>query len=457
MCKYFRFQAFLRLFAAVMTYPEALEYLFTKLPMYQRIGAAAYKKDLSNTLALLKALGDPHKKFTSIHIAGTNGKGSVTNMLSSICMEAGYRVGWYTSPHLEDFRERIKVNGHMCHEQFVVDFVQRMEPHIEANQPSFFELTVAMAFEYFALQEVEIAVVEVGLGGRLDSTNVITPILSVITNISFDHMQMLGNTLQEIAGEKAGIIKNHVPVVIGEYLPETLPVFEEKALEMQSPIFPAEENVAIEVLSQMPGKLEVNVTYLGQLIYPELICGLSGEYQIRNLRTVIQSTEVLMAKGIELPEEALYEGLRKVIDNTGFAGRWQWLQNHPTLIADCAHNSGGLAALFSQVNTLTYENLHIVTGSVNDKDLDASLSLYPTSAIYYFAKPDIPRGLEAETLQNKAFGFGLKGSVFDSVRDSLYAALNKAGKNDLVLICGSIFVVAEALPAYRDREKALSK
>ena len=369
----------------MMTYKETLDYLFTHLPMYQRIGAAAYKKDLTNTLALLQILDNPQDTFTSIHIGGTNGKGSVSNMLAAVCAEAGYTTGLYTSPHLVDFRERIRVNGVLCEEEFVITFVEKIKPHIDSIQPSFFEITVAMAFDYFRYKNVQIAIVEVGLGGRLDSTNVILPLVSVITNISFDHMQMLGNTLPLIASEKAGIIKPNIPV---------------------------------------------------------------GEYQLQNVGTAIQTIEVMRLQGIEIPDEAIYEGLRNVQSHTGFAGRWQVLQENPLLVADCAHNTGGLSILFKQVKEQSFQQLHIVTGAVNDKDLDAGLNLFPAHAIYYFCKPDIPRGLDAVQLQELALSKGLKGSSFPSVFAALQQALQNAGKNDMILICGSIFVVAEALPAY---------
>lgn len=428
-----------------MNYAEALAYMYAQLPMYHRIGAAAYKKDLTNTLALLTALGDPHTSLTCIHVAGTNGKGSVSNMLASICLEAGYRTGLYTSPHLLDFRERIRVNGEMCDADFVADFITRLQPEIERIQPSFFEITVAMAFSWFAAQDVEIAIIEVGLGGRLDSTNVIRPLVSVITNISFDHMHMLGSTLSAIAGEKAGIIKQGAPVVIGEKHPETMPVFEQKAEEMGAAVFPAEENVSITLLEEEIDALTMHIEYLGQLSYPNITCSLAGHYQLKNIATVIQTIEVMRLQGIEIPDDSIYDGLVHIQANTGFAGRWQVLQKKPLVVADCAHNSGGLALLFKQVGTIPYTQLHIVTGAVNDKDLDASLALFPDHARYYFCRPDIPRGLDAVELQEKARNFDLSGNTYPSVQAALSAALSKAGENDCVLICGSIFVVAEAL------------
>lgn len=431
-----------------MTYSETLDYLFTHLPMYQRVGAAAYKKDLTNTLALLKILDNPQDTFTAIHVGGTNGKGSVSNMLAAVCAEAGYTTGLYTSPHLVDFRERIRVNGHLCEEAFVIAFVAKIQPHIETIQPSFFEITVAMAFDYFRYKNVQIAIVEVGLGGRLDSTNVILPLVSVITNISFDHMQMLGNTLPLIAAEKAGIIKPKVPVVIGEIQNETITVFEEKASACSAALYPAPENVQVELLENNFNKMELNVSYLNQLSYPNLILDLTGVYQLQNVATAIQTIEVMRLQGIEIPDEAIYEGLRTVQSHTGFAGRWQVLQENPLLVADCAHNTGGLQVLFKQVNEQTYQQLHVVTGAVNDKDLDAALNLFPTKANYYFCKPDIPRGLDAVQLQELALSKGLNGATYPSVFAALQQALQIAGKNDMILICGSIFVVAEALPAY---------
>lgn len=432
----------------MMTYKETLDYLFTHLPMYQRIGAAAYKKDLTNTLALLQVLDNPQDAFTSIHIGGTNGKGSVSNMLASVCAEAGYTTGLYTSPHLIDFRERIRVNGHLCEEQFVIAFVEKIRPHIASIQPSFFEITVAMAFDYFRYKNVQIAIVEVGLGGRLDSTNVIVPLVSVITNISFDHMQMLGNTLPLIAVEKAGIIKPQIPVIIGEIQDETIGVFEQKATENNAALYPAPENVQVELLEYNFNNMELNVSYLNQLTYPNLILDLTGDYQLQNVATAIQTIEVMRLQGIEIPDEAIYEGLRAVQTHTGFAGRWQVLQKNPLLVADCAHNTGGLTLLFRQVKEQSYQQLHVVTGAVNDKDLDAGLSLFPAHATYYFCKPDIPRGLDAVHLQELALSKGLKGTSYTSVFAALQQALQNAGKNDMILICGSIFVVAEALPAY---------
>ncbi len=431
-----------------MKYGEALAYLYNHLPMYQRIGAAAYKKDLTNTRALLEVLDNPHLSFATIHVGGTNGKGSVSNMLASICAEAGYTVGLYTSPHLVDFRERIRVNGKVCEEQFVADFVTKMIPHIEQIQPSFFEITVAMAFDYFRWKGIDIGIIEVGLGGRLDSTNVITPKLSVITNIGYDHMQMLGNTLAEIAGEKAGIIKPNVPVVIGEIHSETIGVFESAAEVANATLYATFENVQVTLLERNYNEMELDVTYLNQLIYPNLKTDLTADYQLLNVATTIQSLEVMRLIGIEIPEEAIYEGFSNVKKNTGFAGRWQILKQNPLIIADCAHNADGLHQLFEQVSSIEFETLHIVTGAVNDKDLSKSLDYFPKKAAFYFCKPDIPRGLDADLLQKMASDKGLKGERYENVASALAKAIENATKNDLVLICGSIFVVAEALQAF---------
>lgn len=435
-----------------MTYSETLDYLFTHLPMYQRIGQAAYKKDLTNTIKLAEILGNPQNKFTSIHVAGTNGKGSVSNMLSSVLMEAGYSTGLYTSPHLLDFRERIRFNGKLCEKDFIVDFVARMQTHIEEIQPSFFEITVAMAFEYFAQRQVDIAIIEVGLGGRLDSTNIITPVLSVITNISYDHQNMLGNSLREIAGEKAGIIKAGIPVVIGEFHEETFPVFLEKSILQNSSLFAADKNVTVELIEQHNYLLKLNVSYLNQLSYPNLESDLAGKYQIKNIKTLIQAIEILRSIPIEVPDEAIYEGLKNIKRNTGFAGRWQVIDVNPIIICDCAHNTAGLKELFLQVNSMSFKRLIIVTGAVNDKDLNASLKEFPLEADYYFCTPDIPRGLSANLLQTKASEFNLKGKTFETVEKAIISAKQNAFTEDIILICGSIFVVAEAL-AYFEKNQ----
>ncbi|MFN0276824.1 MAG: bifunctional folylpolyglutamate synthase/dihydrofolate synthase [Chitinophagales bacterium] len=436
-----------------MTYAETLAYLFSHLPMYQRIGAAAYKKDLTNTLKLCSLLNHPQEKFLSIHIGGTNGKGSVSNMLASVLYEAGYTTGLYTSPHLLDFRERIRVNGKMCEENFVISFTEKMQKHIEEIQPSFFEITVAMAFDYFVQTNTDIAVVEVGLGGRLDSTNVISPLLSIITNISYDHMNMLGNTLAEIATEKAGIIKHLRPCVIGEYHTETFPVFLEKTNIESAPLYLAEENVKLEIAEHDLEKVIVNAMYLDQLIYENLQVDLAGTYQLKNIKTVLQSIEILRQKEIEIPEESVYDGLRKVQHNTGFLGRLQILSKSPLILCDCAHNSAGLQALFEQLNKLSFSKLHIVTGMVNDKDPALNLKEFPQNAVYYFCKPNIPRGLDALVLSTQSSKFGLSGACYTSVSHALQSANQQAEKDDVILICGSIFVVANALETFQNQNQ----
>jgi dihydrofolate synthase/folylpolyglutamate synthase len=408
---------------AKMNYQETVGWLFRQLPMYQHQGASAYKKDLTNTLILSEYLHHPERKIKCIHVAGTNGKGSTSHMLASILMEAGYKTGLYTSPHLKDFRERIKINGKEIPEDFVVGFIQKHKTFFESHDLSFFEMTVGLAFEYFAEEQVGIAIIETGLGGRLDSTNIITPLLSVITNIGLDHTQFLGNTPELIAGEKAGIIKPEIPVVIGEYTPKTKPVFLEKAKKTHSDIYFASDLVAEN--------------------YPS---DLVGDYQIHNKKTVLQAIRVLQhQKEFVLSEENIRAGLLHVVKNTGLLGRWQQLQSNPIVICDTAHNRHGLEIVMKQVSQMTFDKLHIVLGVVNDKDLDDVLPLFPAHATYYFCKPNIPRGLDAVLLQEAASHFGLNGKVYPSVTEAYHAALANAQKEDLVYVGGSTFVVAEIL------------
>jgi len=405
-----------------MNYTETLEWMFAQLPMFQRDGKVAFKKDLTNSIAFSKHLNYPEKKFKSIHVAGTNGKGSTSHILASILQEAGYKVGLYTSPHLKDFRERIKINGEIISENEVVDFISENTLFLNRHKPSFFEMTVALAFDCFAKHSVDIALVEVGLGGRLDSTNIITPEVSVITNIGFDHTQFLGETLPEIAFEKAGIIKDGIPAVIGEFQEETYPVFEKVAREHKSPLFLASSTNEINYQSD-----------------------LKGSYQIHNIKTVLQTTAILQTKGFCISEENIKKGLQKVIENTGLLGRWQTLKDQPKVICDTGHNKEGLYYVFKQLKEETFEKLHIVFGVVNDKDLNSILPLFPKNAIYYFCKPNIPRGLNANDLQLKCAEFDLLGNVFSSVNDAYMAALKSANKEDLIFIGGSTFVVAEVL------------
>jgi dihydrofolate synthase / folylpolyglutamate synthase len=424
-----------------MTYEQTLDYLYRRLPMFQRQGPQAYKKDLGNTLALCEALGQPEKRFPSVHIAGTNGKGSVAHMLASVLRQAGYRTGLYTSPHLVDFRERIRIDGRMMARESVVNAVADLQPLIERIQPSFFELTVAMAFAEFARQQVDIAVIETGLGGRLDSTNVITPLVSVITSIGRDHQALLGDTLELIAGEKAGIIKPGIPAIIGEYRPETWPVFEAKARSCSAPLLLAAE--AIRLLEWTARDFGWAFSWEDQDTRHELFCDLGGHYQQANLRSVLATVLELRTQGWAIPDSAISAGLARVRQLSGFRGRWDVLQREPLLVVDGAHNPEGLETLFSQVRQLGPRALHIVCGTVNDKELSQSLACYPADARYYFCRPDIPRGLSGEELQRQASAFGLIGGVYSSVASAVEQALREAEPEDMVLVCGSLFVVAE--------------
>ena len=419
--------------------------MFNKLPMYQRIGGAAYKADLNNTIALLTHLGNPHRNFKSVHVAGTNGKGSTSHILASIFQEAGFKTGLYTSPHLRDFRERIRINGEMIPQENVVDFIERNKETFEKMELSFFEMTVGMAFEYFSNEKVDIAIVEVGMGGRLDSTNLITPELSVITNIGLDHVQFLGDTLEKIAHEKAGIIKEGVPVVIGETQPETHQVFEEKAQECHSPIFFADQIFdcdKIHIESQTLQKYDIwkdNELYMEACEIP-----LMGNYQKKNLTTVICAADQLRSK-FDLSDDDIRSGIANVIRNTHLMGRWQILSQDPLTIADTGHNVDGIREVVSQLAEMTYSKLHFVIGMVNDKDIDHVLQLLPHSCEYYFCKADIPRGLDAKILAGKAFELGLRGRVYNSVRDAYQSALNDAHFDDVIFIGGSNFIVAEVV------------
>jgi dihydrofolate synthase/folylpolyglutamate synthase len=397
--------------------------MFNQLPMYQLQGASAYKKDLTNTHLLIAHLDNPQEKIKCIHVAGTNGKGSTSHMLASILQEAGYKVGLYTSPHLKDFRERIKINGKDISEEFVTDFINEHKTFFESNDMSFFEMTVGLAFDYFAKEKVDIAVIEVGMGGRLDATNIITPLVSVITNIGLDHTQFLGNTLEAVAFEKAGIIKPNIPVIIGEYTPETKPVFLAKAKKCNSEIY-----FAADLISE---------TYPSDLI---------GDYQIHNKKTVLQTITVLNSqKEFKITSENTKSGLLNVVKNTGLQGRWQQLNEFPKVICDTAHNKNGLEIALNQIQKEDFDTLHIVLGVVNDKDLDEILPLFPKKAIYYFCKPNIPRGLDVLILKQKAASFDLKGEVYNSVSEAYQKAIESAVKSDFIYIGGSTFVVAEIL------------
>ena len=425
-----------------MTYQETLDYLFAKLPMFQRVGDKAFKKDLSNTIALLEALGNPHKQFKSIHIAGTNGKGSVTHILAAVLQSYGYKVACYTSPHYVDFRERIKINGQLADEAFVIDFVARTKELIESIQPSFFEITVAMAFDYFAQQKVDLAVIETGMGGRFDSTNVITPLLSIITNISLDHQQFLGDTIPQIAFEKAGIIKTDVPVLIGEQQEETASVFLDKALECNSNLFYANELFEIaDFESSFNGSSFTTFFGKRKLHYST---DLSGQFQQKNIQTALAAL-LLLSGEFEISESAKREGLENVRTSTHFLGRNMLLQDSPLAIADSAHNEAGIKELNKLLAELSFDKLHFVYGTVSDKDLTKVIPLLPQNATYYFCKANIPRGMDAHKLAEDANKLGLEGKAYQSVKEAYQEALNQAKANDLVIVSGSIFVVAEVI------------
>ena len=429
----------------IMTYQETLEWMFNKLPMYQRIGAAAYKADLNNTIQLLDLLDNPHNSFKSVHVAGTNGKGSVSHTLASVFQEAGYKTGLYTSPHLRDFRERIRINGEMIPEENVVQFIDTYKDKFEAMELSFFEMTVGMAFDYFRNEKVDIAIVEVGMGGRLDSTNLITPELSIITNIDFDHTKFLGDTRAKIAYEKAGIIKPGIPVVIGETHPETEQVFIDKAKECGSPIYFADQIFDCDkIYFESFTEQKFDVWKNSELYMEALEIPLMGNYQQKNLTTVMCAIDLLRNK-FNLSDDDIRDGIGKVIRNTHLMGRWQILCKDPLTIADTGHNVAGITEVVRQLAEMHYGKLHFVLGMVNDKDVDSVLQLLPRGAEYYFCKADIPRGLDANILAEKAFDMGLRGQVFESVSHAYRSAVNNARFGDVVFIGGSNFTVAEVV------------
>lgn len=429
---------------AQRSYKETLDFLFSQLPMFQRIGPAAFKKDLTNTLALCQALGNPQDKIRSLHIAGTNGKGSTAHMLSAVLQAAGYKVGLYTSPHYRDFRERIKINGELVPEQYVVDFVSAHERLFDLIAPSFFEITVAMAFDYFARQQVDWAVVEVGLGGRLDSTNVLLPELCVITNISYDHQQFLGDTLPAIAGEKAGIIKPGVPVVISETQAETEAVFLAQAERQGAPIIFADQHYLAQERERSFEHTVYDVLKDGALRYKNLDLNAYGQYQQQNLQAVLQAVEWL-PKQARVGEAELREGLSKLRSLTRFMGRWQVLGHSPLVLCDSAHNEAGLNLAMQELARQSATGLHIVFGMVNDKSPAKLLQHLPKTARYYFARPDIPRGLSETLLQTAAEGFGLQGAAYPSVAVALKAAREHAAPDEIIFVGGSIFIVAEVV------------
>ena len=434
-----------------MSYQDTIDYLYSRLPLFSRIGPAAIKADLHNTIAICDFLGNPQNKFKTIHIAGTNGKGSTSHMLASILQEAGYKTGLYTSPHLYDFRERIKVNGIMCSETFVTSFTNKMKPFIEKVEPSFFEITVGMAFEYFADENVDIAIIETGLGGRLDSTNIINPILSIISNIGMDHMALLGNTLPEIAYEKAGIIKQATPIVISEVIPESKNIFEQKANSLNAPIYYAEDYIQFKSFQNnwQTSLFEFNqplIHLLDAPLFPKSFtveCDLPGKYQYKNLKGVLVAMQILATMGWQISASKILKGLLHVGKNTGLMGRWECIQTTPRIILDVAHNEHGIKALLEQLESLHYAQLHIITGMVKDKDVNAVLNLLPKKAKYYFTQSHIPRALPVSELAAKGNAFDLNGSQFENVNIALQSANKNATANDLILVIGSVFLVAE--------------
>ncbi len=435
-----------------MNYNETVTYLYSQLPLFTRVGASAYKADLSNTIELCNRLDNPQHKFKSVHVGGTNGKGSTSHMLAAVLQIAGYKTGLYTSPHLKDFRERIRINGQMISEQSVIDFVAEHKTDFEDISPSFFEMTVALAFDIFAKEKIDIAIVEVGLGGRLDSTNIITPLLSIITNIGWDHMNILGDTLQLIAAEKAGIIKPNIPVIIGEHQPEIADIFIEKAKQGDSPISFASD-LKSTVLSPKSKEdnlnelLDISVTQTSDsgLKTIDLRLDLTGTYQIKNIKTVLSAVEELRSQGFKISDQHLITALSQVKTLTGLHGRWEILSKYPLTICDTGHNPEGVQEVLQNIASVKYKQLHFVLGVVNDKDISKILAMLPAKAIYYFCKPDIPRGLETESLKENAEIFGLRGQVYPSVKAALLSAQQNAGEDDLVFVGGSTFVVAEAV------------
>ncbi|RKR85404.1 dihydrofolate synthase/folylpolyglutamate synthase [Mucilaginibacter gracilis] len=439
-----------------MTYPETIHYLYNQLPMFTRVGASAYKANLDNTIALCNRLDNPQNKFKTIHVGGTNGKGSTSHMLAAVLQTAGYKTGLYTSPHLKDFRERIRINGQMIAEQTVIDFVAKHQPDFEEIQPSFFEMTVGLAFDVFALEQVDIAIIEVGLGGRLDSTNIITPLLSIITNIGWDHMNILGDTLPLIASEKAGIIKPNIPIIIGEYQPEVAEVFISKArqenanLVFASHAFEADVVAGVSASTYLELIARKNQTLdISDLNFPgngiDIKLDLTGSYQTKNVKSVLAAVTELRSLGFVITDADIQTALKQVKTLTGLRGRWDILSSNPTVICDTGHNPEGIAEVLKNIAVTAHKQLHFVMGMVNDKDSSKVLSMLPKNAIYYFCKPDIPRGLEAESLKQQAASYGLHGNTYADVPSAFKAAKAAALIDDLVFVGGSTFVVAEVV------------
>lgn len=426
-----------------MTYQQCLDYLYSKLPMFSRIGSAALKNNLDNTLMLLDFLENPHIKFKSIHIAGTNGKGSVSHMLASIFQTAGYKTGLYTSPHLTDFRERIRINGEMIEEKDVLEMTLKMRPIIEDIEPSFFEVTVAMAFNYFNYSKVDIAIIETGLGGRLDSTNVITPELSIITNIGYDHMNILGNTLEEIANEKAGIIKKEVPVVLGRADENIKSLFIKKAAEKDSLLFNAEEAYDSTINELFPDLISLHFKNKKKNVELDVICDLPGIYQKENIATVLTAVDILTESGWALKKKDIINGLKNTKRNTSLHGRWDVLRQNPLLVMDVAHNEDGFRNLIAHLSQFEFEQLHFILGFSKDKEFGKIIDMLPKKSNYYFTSAHSPRALDHETLSMIANQKSIEGNCFENVNDAIESALKKATKKDLIIVSGSIYIVGD--------------
>lgn len=431
--------------ASFNTYKETLEYMYSQLPMYQRVGRPAFKPDLDNSYKLMALLDHPEEKFRSIHIAGTNGKGSTAHLITSTLIERGLKTGLYTSPHLKDFRERITVSGKKIPEAFVMQFMKNHHEEFREMDLSFFEMTVGMAFAWFAVQHVDIAVIEVGMGGRLDSTNIITPELAVITNIGLDHTFFLGDTKGKIAEEKAGIIKKGVPVIIGESDSETKPVFDRHIKSKHCPAWYADKELTLKEITSLPDRIKIGAVYQGNnQVLASLETPLSGHYQIQNIRTALMSL-LFLKKKLNIQDADIQEGFAHVITNTGLQGRWQKLSDKPLTYCDTAHNADGVRMVMQQLNEIPKKKLHLVLGMVNDKNLGDIFTLLPREAIYYFCKADIPRGLPAGALQQEAAGYHLQGKTYPSVQDAFRSATQQAGEEDVIFVGGSTFTVAEVL------------
>ena len=424
-----------------MNFKETMDYMYNLLPMYQRVGKSAFKKDLSNTYELCALLGNPQSRFKTVHIAGTNGKGSSAHMLASIMQTAGYKTGLYTSPHLKSFTERIKINGHEMGESYVIEFIEKLKHAIEEIQPSFFEITVVMAFDYFAKQNVDVAIIEVGLGGRFDSTNVVNPVISLITSIGLDHTDMLGETLPEIAFEKAGIIKAGIPVVIGETQEKTTSVFKKKAAEMHAPIYFADQEYSVSLVDKPSAKLCFQVKVFDHMLQAET--DTTGRYQLKNISGVMKVLELLKGNGFSINDDDLKKGFRNVVKNTGLLGRWQTLGYNPLIICDTAHNEDGVKYVVDQINEMSFNKLHIIWGAVDGKDLDKIFQLLPKDAFYYFCEASIPRAMKAEKVKEFAMKNEIHGVIIHDVNEAIKRARNTSTKEDLIIIGGSNFIVSE--------------